>query len=116
MFIKHAIVLALQNLQSPIFLFKDCDGEFPQPSCVKSSNVANSSKTITLQMLLNAGILQPGKGAMSIEYLVRAWNTGHFTSFSRCAIKLFRQASIYDVQLHLKLTFNIREFTIHCQK
>ncbi|KAL1401664.1 hypothetical protein pipiens_001934 [Culex pipiens pipiens] len=27
-------------------------------------------KTITLQMLLGANVLQPGKGAMSIEYLV----------------------------------------------
>lgn len=30
----------------------------------------SSGKTITLQMLLGAGILEPGKGVMTIEYLV----------------------------------------------
>lgn len=41
------------------FAFQDGDkaGYFP-------------GKTITLQMLLGANVLQPGKGAMSIEYLV----------------------------------------------
>lgn len=56
-----------------IFNLKEND-ENESRSLNKSSSTpggpAAVSRTITLQMLLEAGILQPGNGTMSIEYLV----------------------------------------------
>lgn len=53
------------------FEFKECDVEnVSQAGKVTAGNVFGG-RTITLQMLLSAGILQAGPGTMTIEYLVR---------------------------------------------
>lgn len=47
---------------------EETEGDNGPKSGVKT-NTGGSSRTVTLQMLLDADILQPGKGTMSIEYL-----------------------------------------------
>ncbi|KAB0798195.1 hypothetical protein PPYR_09188 [Photinus pyralis] len=44
----------------------DCEG---QRTGKNNAGNTSTSRTITLQMLLSAGILQPGNGSMTIEYL-----------------------------------------------
>ncbi|KAK5645969.1 hypothetical protein RI129_004433 [Pyrocoelia pectoralis] len=50
------------------FVDEELDSEGQRTSKNHAGNTS-SSRTITLQMLLSAGILQPGNGSMTIEYL-----------------------------------------------
>lgn len=45
----------------------ECEGETPQKPINKSAS--SSGKVVTLQTLLDDGLLQPGKGVLAIEYL-----------------------------------------------
>lgn len=59
-----------QILRISRFEFKECDGEnVNQAGNLAAGNVPGG-RTITLQMLLSAGILHAGLGTMTIEYLV----------------------------------------------
>ncbi|KAK4879501.1 hypothetical protein RN001_007647 [Aquatica leii] len=51
------------------FIDEDLDGEIGQRVGKINAGNTSTSRTITLQMLLSAGILQPGSGTMTIEYL-----------------------------------------------
>lgn len=53
-----------------LFIFQETECENEQKSGTVKHIFGGSSRTITLQMLLDAKILQPGEGAMTIEYLV----------------------------------------------
>lgn len=53
------------------FKFKECDGEIVSHAGKVTAGNVFGGRTVTLQMLLSAGILQAGPGTMTIEYLVR---------------------------------------------
>ncbi|KAF5282750.1 hypothetical protein FQR65_LT02747 [Abscondita terminalis] len=51
------------------YIDEEIDGENGQRVGKTNAGNTSTSRTITLQMLLSAGILQPGSGSMTIEYL-----------------------------------------------
>ncbi|CAH0557896.1 unnamed protein product [Brassicogethes aeneus] len=52
---------------NPLVILKEVEGEVPSKQV--KQNATTNNRTVTLQMLLSAGILDPGPGYMTIEYL-----------------------------------------------
>lgn len=66
-------------------------------------------RTVTLQMLLAAKLLEPGKSAMTIEYLVRLFCTTFFYS-----IEFFSRENIHNK--NIEFVFRVKNlWEIYCQ-
>lgn len=75
-------------------LGQEYDAESGSRSGKAGAGTTSTGRTITLQMLLAADILQPGEGSMTIEYLVSMCmfykNRIHAMSFSSLYYTKFR--------------------------